>query len=484
MRAFGKLLLYFTTSVAVMVSSFVIGYNYISDEHEKGLPTVTVIELQENEIANTITGEASIEGSSKANIPYPTQREILEILVSEGDIVKEGDALVQLDTTQLEEAHRTATEQYKQLVASKDDIENTFREERDAAQQTLESTKTTLSYQQQTLLELQEKLNSSNTESFDALAEELNTKLIQAEIKHSQGMDLYNQGLLTTNELSELQQAVELAKFEYESHLNNYSNSGLSTGERTLIEQQIFNVEQEIADTQISIELAEKKLAAAQKALDNIPAAIASKEEQIKEFETHLSDLELQIEESTIKAPISGRVSDINTDELTTMKGLMNIETSNELVAKILTDKRQANMIGIGQNVSIQRNNNSHKVLGTILNMEDTIQDQVKLTIKLPQNSGFKVGTKENIEVILEEKGGVFTVPETVLESTGFGGTILTVTPDKTLKEVSVRTGIKQQGMVEISGVGLYEGLQIVTEPSEYEAGNRVNAKVSKDLRK
>jgi membrane fusion protein (multidrug efflux system) len=94
----------------------------------------------------------------------------------------------------------------------------------------------------------------------------------------------------------------------------------------------------------------------------------------------------------------------------------------------------------------------------------DPKTDSVTVRASVPAGSGLRPGQFLNISIVCEEHADCLAVPEeSIITGSGGASAIMLVEGDKAF-EREVRAGFRENGLVEIEGEGLKEGIVVVTE--------------------
>jgi len=93
----------------------------------------------------------------------------------------------------------------------------------------------------------------------------------------------------------------------------------------------------------------------------------------------------------------------------------------------------------------------------------DPQSDTVLTRASVPAGTELRPGQFVKVRVIYSEKSDCLVVPEEGLVRTTEGQTVIAVVEgDKAFQKV-VQTGLRENGLVEVQGEGIHEGMQIVT---------------------
>lgn len=100
--------------------------------------------------------------------------------------------------------------------------------------------------------------------------------------------------------------------------------------------------------------------------------------------------------------------------------------------------------------------------------------------------SGLLIGMKARLNIIVEERNGVYSVPFDVLTTGANNESCVLVAADPkdgvyTVKEVPVTTGTETDFAIEISGDQLTDGMQIITDIDKVKVGDSVTLQQASD---
>jgi len=87
----------------------------------------------------------------------------------------------------------------------------------------------------------------------------------------------------------------------------------------------------------------------------------------------------------------------------------------------------------------------------------------VPLTIDLPADSGLRPGLSVRVRVITEEHKDCLVVPREAVVADENGDSVISVIEGDQATHKAVKTGLEENGMIEISADGLAEGVRVAT---------------------
>lgn len=239
----------------------------------------------------------------------------------------------------------------------------------------------------------------------------------------------------------------------------------------------LFQLDSRVAD--VAYEKAKKALAyaeenfARQKKL--LPVDGTSKknyleaEQQLNTARSELATAETNLALLKVQAPLAGTVVKINTKpgqavELNTV--LATIIDLERLVASVSVPSREAAALKVGQQALFEgRDSGQGRVVYIGLKIDDKT-DTLPVRISVPSGGGFHPGKFLSVRIVCEEHVNCLAVPEAAAISDSVEsetGAIVLVDGDKAVRK-PVKLGLRENGLVEVAGDGLKEGLVIVTE--------------------
>jgi membrane fusion protein (multidrug efflux system) len=176
-----------------------------------------------------------------------------------------------------------------------------------------------------------------------------------------------------------------------------------------------------------------------------------------------------------VTAPISGKVVRVlvrpgeSVDMSTALAELIDIE---RLIVEFRIPSTETSLLKPGQKVEIEtgivtKDPNSETGPSGEVTFIDSVVDSESDTILVrastSPDAGLRSGQFVKAYIVYVEKQDCLVVPEESLVTNPEGQTVIAVVEnDKAFQRV-VRTGLHQNGLVEIEGEGIHEGMQIVT---------------------
>ena len=177
-----------------------------------------------------------------------------------------------------------------------------------------------------------------------------------------------------------------------------------------------------------------------------------------------------------IAAPLSGTVLRMNArvgqsvDAATVLASVVDL---NRLVVSVNVPSHEAAGIKAGQRVFIGTDTVSAKGSVALVGHDvDPANDTYRVLVSIPAGSGLSPGSFTDIRIVAEEHRNVLVVPIAgLVTSSGEGSWLMVVRGDSAIK-VPVTAGLRDRGLVEVSGEGVAEGQKAVTVEAYSLPGN------------
>jgi len=272
---------------------------------EKGIQ-VEVRQIEKGEIASTVAVTGTVDEIEKEEVKASESIKVKELLVEEGDLVQKGQQLFTIDSSNLEEE--------------------------------LEKTRLEREIQALQLEKLKNDDDSSNTQSYEIAVELAKIELANTQKNYDQlletyekNQDLYNEGIISEDELNQLSESVDAAKLQID-----------------VAQLELERSESNLSDTHSTKKDADKSLSYE---IEIQLKRLESTDLDISRMESEISDLN---ELST--APINGTVMDLNIkagDTIPMGSTLMDIVDLDQLVIKAYIREYDIGNMALNQEVDI-----------------------------------------------------------------------------------------------------------------------------------
>ncbi|MEG0291958.1 MAG: efflux RND transporter periplasmic adaptor subunit [Anaerovoracaceae bacterium] len=210
-----------------------------------------------------------------------------------------------------------------------------------------------------------------------------------------------------------------------------------------------------------------------------------------KKVSPEIQKLTKQISEGTLRAPIAGTVTAVNAVRGATSSGpLFVIERIDALKVSAKVSEYDINKIKVGQSAVVKTETTGEKKLKGIVtsvapaaikedansqNKAASVKFLVEVTIK-NEDSNVKIGSNARAMIKIEEERNVTAVSfDSIIDNRDGTGTIMVLKDekDKNPKEITVKMGIQNDVLVEISGKEVHEGMMVLNNIMEYQQSKK-----------
>lgn len=226
----------------------------------------------------------------------------------------------------------------------------------------------------------------------------------------------------------------------------------------------------------VSLSQAENDLATQEQALANLldPAKDPSGQLRSLQAKVEQSQITLQTRQNDyddlrVKAPVDGQISSLLLrvgDRISTNQSLFRVANYGMMQITITVDELDVAKAKVGQKAQITLDALPGRAFtGTVtkINPEGTFKNDIatfEVTITVEKPQGLMAGMNSTVNIIVEEKQGLFLPAQTVQVRQGKAYVQVLQNNEATLKEVQV--GLRTSQRVEITG-GLNEGDQVIS---------------------
>jgi len=195
--------------------------------------------------------------------------------------------------------------------------------------------------------------------------------------------------------------------------------------------------------------------------------AFQEAEQQLNLARGELSAAQTQLALLELTAPLTGTVVRLNAvlgQSVEPNNVLAEIIDLNRLVVTAAVPSRDASLLKIGQPVEIGSGVSLVGALAFIGRDIDPATDTLSVRVSVPVEAGLTPGQFLEVRIIAEEHRDCLVVPEdSFVSNVEEGSWIVTVQGDTAIR-MPVEGGLREEGLVEVEGPGLKEGMVIVTE--------------------
>ncbi|HEY0347855.1 MAG TPA: efflux RND transporter periplasmic adaptor subunit [Pyrinomonadaceae bacterium] len=463
----------------------------------KDEPEVTTVKVDVRpELKSTVTASGEVRPVRYIKLTSEVPGRILEIYVNPGDIVKQNQALVRVDPTQLQSSQEA---QWASTQASLNDVSNA-RNAVASAQQGLAVTEASIASARQQVIAQQTAVDRANVD--------LNAA--QRELKRS--TELIEKGVASRFDYDAAHDRYEQARIALETAKSNLESQKLAVKEAT---ERANQQKSAVKEAQTSIKTSEMRASAEQ---------------------ARLRGQSSQREKATQYSPLNGVVADIPTrvgefavSQISTTP-LMTIADMSTINVEVNVDETEISVVDVGQQAKVkvdalgdkeivavvtQKNplavakSDTTGGLNNRVNVQEAKEFKVTLELKdLPDDIRNKLrpGMSSTATITTRTKTNVIAVPlQAIVEKAppapSPGPSLASSAPapvgekpkdqkgvyildkDNKVKFLEVTTGITGESDIEIIS-GLPAGTEVITGPSRVLKSLKVGDKVKKQTRK
>ena len=487
---------------------------------------VRTVTLQKGTLDDSISASGTVESSDVSNVTTDLKYTVKTVDVQVGDVVEAGDVICTLDTESLEKSIEKAKETLADSMAQAEKAYQKAQESLAEAQTNTSEVKTEMDEAESAKNDAwsaydsaRSKVSSFQTEADNAAAQEesalsaLNDAMAVAAEKQTAYNDAYGAWKTESDrqlaadyqpadgdaeKLAGLQTAMEEAQAQLEAAtaaqtsaeaaykqaseqsqakqqaLNEAQNTVGLTGLQTAYQQAQSAYEQ----AQTAYEQAVKNQETAQETCDD---ALESYNKSSESDE--LTDLQEQLEQCTLTAETSGKVTAVNATVGSMIDGAAaTIQNTDSLKVAITIPEYDIERVQVGMTARITSDVTDKEVSGTLSQISPTATGggsssssfAAEVTID-DADSGLLIGTNAKVEIILSTTEDVFTVPLDAIGENEAGESVIYVQTgeedgEPVFEEMAVTVGEQNDYYGQISGAELEEGLVVRASADEDEA--------------
>jgi membrane fusion protein, multidrug efflux system len=237
----------------------------------------------------------------------------------------------------------------------------------------------------------------------------------------------------------------------------------------------LFHLDSRMA--QVAVQKAQQEVDFAEKAFGRQQALVSSDgtsqralqeaQQRLDDARSNLASAETELAYLNITAPITGTVTRLDArvgQFVDANTALAEVVDLNRLVVAAAVPVREAGGLRIGQPVLIGTDSTAlHGSLAVVGRDVDMGTGTYRVQASIPSGSGHTPGQFMEVRIVTEEHPDVLVVPEVSLVTrTGEGSWIMVVDGDQAVRR-PVMVGLREAGLVEVSGEGISEGTTLVT---------------------
>ena len=493
---------------------------------------VRTVTLQKGTLDDSISASGTVESSDVSNVTTDLKYTVKTVEVQVGDMVEAGDVICTLDTESLEKSIEKARETLADNMAQ---AEKAYQK----AQESLAEAQTRTADAKNDLDEAESEKNSardayesasSKVSSFQSEADSaaawqesalsaLNDAMAVTAQKQTACNDAYGAWKTESDrqlaagyepaegdaeKLAGLKAAMEDAQSQLDA-----ANAAQSSAQTTYDQatQQAQEKQKALSDAQNTVGLAglqtayqqaqtawEQAQTAYDQAVQNQETAQETCDDALESYNKssesdELTDLQEQLEQCTLTAETSGKVTAVNATVGSMIEGAAaTIQNTDSLKVAITIPEYDIESVQVGMTARITSDVTDREVSGTLSQISPTATGggsssssfAAEVTIN-DADSGLLIGTNAKVEIILSTTEDVFTVPLDAIGQNEAGESVIYVQTgeeegEPVFEEMTVTVGEQNDYYAQISGAELEEGLVVRASANADEATEELDA--------
>lgn len=410
---------------------------------------------QRGALVATVNAAGNVLSPEEATVGFLSSGRVAKVHVQVGTPVKKGQVLMELDTTDLEFALKTAKTNLASAQASLEQTKANLEFALRNAQSNLESSKAAL--------EAAKNKNAQNANQIIVAKAQLDKATIALE----QAQGAYNR-IAWRGDVSMTTQAAELqrATIDYQSALANY-NMTLAT-----INDSALKAAQTAYD---------KDVVALEQAKRNLDTQLRTAQATVEKDQIAVEQAQRNIERARLLAPFDGVVSAVNFsagDSAGTGTAVIVVDLST-LQVKVNIAEVDVAKIKIGQTAQITLDALPGKTytatisaIGPVATITQGVVNYPVTAVITNNDGAVKPGMTANLAITVDRRDNVLLVPARAVRTQGNQRTV-TVLYKGLQIAVPVTLGLTNDQFAEITG-GLLEGDQVIIQSTQTRGGMNV----------
>jgi len=408
--------------------------------------------VQRGSLVATVSAAGNILTPEEATLAFQTSGRVAKVNVQVGDAVKKAQTLMELDTTDLELALKTAKTNLASSTANLEQTKANLQFSLRNAQATLESSKAAL--------EAARNKNAQNPNQIIVAKAQLD----KATIALQQAQGAYNR-IAWRGDVGLTQQATDLqnATIEYQSALANY-NMTIAT----INDSALKSAQSEYEKTTIALEQAQKnldtQLRTAQATVDNNQVAV--------------EQAQRNLDKARLGAPFDGIVSVVSFsvgDSAGTGTAVTVVDIST-LQVKVSIAEVDIAKIKLGQSAQITLDalpgkTYSAKItaIGPVATITQGVVNYPVTAVITNTDGQVKPGMTANLAITVEQRDNVLLIPTRAVRTQGTQRTVTVLYKGLSIP-VPITIGLTNDQSAEVTS-GLQEGDQVVIQTTQTRTG-------------
>ncbi|BAH06045.1 efflux RND transporter periplasmic adaptor subunit [Clostridium kluyveri] len=304
----------------------------------------------------------------------------------------------------------------------------------------------------------------------------LDSDSLQAQLKQQQAsIDSAKANLNKTKssgveqQVVQAQQAVDSAKISYDDAQSSYNRTESLYSSGAASKQELDTAKTKLDSASVTLSSAQQNLSLIQQKIG--PESVAVAQAQVTQAQAAVDSIQSQINDTIIKAPISGIISAVNIHEgeiSPTATASITIIDLSSLIIEANVPGNMLSKIKVNQSIPVTIPSLSNKeITGSIETINpdaDSTTKEYLIKIKVPNSGGdLKPGMFVKISLPDETEDNILTVANQAVKMEN-GVSYLYKVENNKIKKISVNTGLSNDEITQIISSKIHAGDNIVPE--------------------
>jgi len=432
--------------------------------------------LTKTTLSDTVSVTGTVKAGSSASVTASDSvktYKVTAVNVAVGDTVRKGDVIAALDTADVE----------KQIANAQLQLSDTRTDARKNYTQAVEDQTTNLATAQENLDKAQKNYDTLGIDDYyTSMASAANSGKTNREIvtdwytRYAEEIAGYENTLANLNiQLTQAQQDGDTARADgLQGQIADYtSRENIAKGQCSIPELGLQGFDA-VSQTYNKIEQYREALEQAQQSYQNSATSASrsvdnaeTKLEQSQREDDTLTNLQTALENCTLTATMDGTITALDATVGAVCSGTVaTIQDVDNLTVEVTIPASSVGRLKTGLQCNITSDATDDTVTGTLTRIDPVANDSGSFGATVTvngQDSGLLVGIPAKVEIVINTKDNVFTVPRDAVGTNDDGSTyVLRKTGgegvDMTFEQVAVTEGDTNDYYVEITGSDLNEG--------------------------
>ena len=429
--------------------------------------------LTKTTLSDTVSVTGTVKAGSSASVTASDSvktYKVTAVNVAVGDTVRKGDVIATLDTPDVE----------KQIANAQLQLSDTRTDARKNYTQAVEDQETNLATAQENLDKAQKNYDTLGIDDYyTSMASTANSGKTNREIVtdwYAEEIAGYENTLANLNiQLTQAQQDGDTARVDgLQGQIADYtSRENIAKGQCSIPELGLQGFDA-VSQTYNKIEQYREALEQAQQSYQNSATSASrsvdnaeTKLAQSQREDDTLTNLQTALENCTLTATMDGTITALDATVGAVCNGTVaTIQDVDNLTVEVTIPASSVGRLKTGLQCNITSDATDDIITGTLTRIDPVANDSGSFGATVTvngQDSGLLVGISAKVEIVINTKDNVFTVPRDAVGTNDDGSTyVLRKTGgegvDMTFEQVAVTEGDTNDYYVEITGSDLNEG--------------------------